>query len=65
MMRLERSTGHQTPAYDDTSQSSFNHLCLPEVVIGTRCHPIDTEKKPDNRPPERRRALRARAQIKV
>src|SRR5437773_2804601 len=25
MMRLERGTGHQTPAHDDTSQSSSNH----------------------------------------
>ena len=45
-MRLERGTGHQTPAHDDTSQNSSNHLCLREVVIGTRCHHIATEKKP-------------------
>src|SRR5713101_9327322 len=64
MMRLERGTGHQTPADDDTSQSSPNHLCLREVVIGTRCHHTATEKKPDNRPPERRSVPRARAQIK-
>ena len=63
-MRLERGTGHQTPAYDDTSESSSNHLCLREVVIGIRCHHIATEKKPDNRPPERRSVPRDRAQIK-
>jgi hypothetical protein len=33
MMRLDQGTGHQTPAHDDTSQSSSNHLCLREVVI--------------------------------
>jgi hypothetical protein len=63
MMRLERGTGHQTPAHDDTPQSSFNHLCLREVVISIRCH---------HKPPKRSRttirqsvaACRARAQIK-
>jgi hypothetical protein len=33
-------------------------------VIGSRCHHIATEKKPDNRPPERRSAPRAKAEIK-
>ena len=32
-MRLERGTGHQTPAHDDTSQSSSNHLCLRLSVV--------------------------------
>ena len=44
-MRLERGTGHQTPAYDDTSQSSSNHLCLREIVIGTRCDPHSHRKE--------------------
>src|ERR1043166_9144858 len=43
-MRLERDTSHQTPARDDTSQSSSNHLCLREVVIIT----FATGTKPDN-----------------
>src|SRR4029453_7289786 len=33
MMRLDQGAGDQTPAHDDTSQSSSNHLCLREVVI--------------------------------
>jgi hypothetical protein len=33
VMRLERRTGHQTPEHDDTSQSVFDHYCLPKV-----CH---------------------------
>jgi hypothetical protein len=53
-MRLERDTGHQTPARDDTSQSSSNHLCLRETVIGTRCHHIATQKEAGQPSAERR-----------
>jgi hypothetical protein len=63
VMRLERGTGHQIRAHDDTPQRASNNWCLRQVVIGTGCHHRATKKKPDNRPP-RRRAWRARAQIK-
>ena len=55
-------TRHQTPAHDDISQSSSNHLCLRKFAIGTRRHHTATEKKPANRPPECRRMPRAPAQ---
>src|SRR5205823_10614113 len=65
MMRLERGTGHQTPAHDDTSQSSSNHWCLRQAVIGTMCHHIATEKAGQLLQPSAGASQRARARAQI